>query len=252
MSPTARVCAVSTRRRSISSIPTPCFNTSPAATWCSAYLREARRVMKTGGLARIAVQRPATSPALRSRYLGRRALLLQRTPGIRIGARFPGAGTGRRRHAIYVDHLAQTAARLGSGQETREVQTEVRIRRITNANSSEPVAPCRGRFASISIWVENLPPEAGLHHLQVTVGSSLGSVCDISPPDHAGLQQVNGPAAGTGGHRFAAGGNAMVAPANFSAGNAARDSPRPVGSANSIGLRRSEPGGRTGASKRVR
>jgi len=85
-----------------------------------------------------------------------------------------------------VDHLAQAASR----QETREVDTQVRIRRITNANSSEPVAPSRGRFASISIWVENLPPEAGLQQLQVTVGSSLGSVCDISPPDRAGLQQV--------------------------------------------------------------
>jgi SAM-dependent methyltransferase len=67
----------------------------------------------------------------------------------------------------------------------------VRIRRITNAHSSEPVAPCRGRFASISIWVENLPPEAGLHHLRVTVGESLGTVTYISPADNAGLQQVN-------------------------------------------------------------
>lgn len=66
----------------------------------------------------------------------------------------------------------------------------VRIRRITNANSSEPVAPCRGRFASISIWVENLPSEAGLHHLRVTVGDSFGTVTYIGPPDRAGLQQV--------------------------------------------------------------
>ena len=41
------------------------------------------------------------------------------------------------------------------------------------------------------IWVENLPAEVGLHHLQVTVGSSLGTVCYIGPPDHAGLQQIN-------------------------------------------------------------
>ncbi len=75
--------------------------------------------------------------------------------------------------------------------EDREIAAEVKIRRITNANSSEPVAPSRGRFASISIWVENLPHDAGLHHLQVTVGSSFGTVCYISPPDHAGLQQIN-------------------------------------------------------------
>src|SRR5207248_1065861 len=75
--------------------------------------------------------------------------------------------------------------------EDREIQGNVKIRRITNANSSEPVAPSRGRFASISIWVENLPADAGLHHLQVTVGSSLGTVCYIGPPDKAGLQQIN-------------------------------------------------------------
>lgn len=66
----------------------------------------------------------------------------------------------------------------------------VRIRRITNAQSSEPVAPCRGRFASISIWAENLPPESGLHHLRVTIGDSIGTVTYIGSPDHAGLQQV--------------------------------------------------------------
>lgn len=67
----------------------------------------------------------------------------------------------------------------------------VHIRRITNANSSEPVAPSRGRFASISIWVEHLPADATLHHLRVTVGDSFGNVTYIGPPDAAGLQQVN-------------------------------------------------------------
>jgi len=78
-----------------------------------------------------------------------------------------------------------------AAQEGRTDEVMVRIRRITNANSSEPVAPCRGRFASISIWVENLPPDAGLGQLHVMVGSSLGTICYIGPPDSAGLQQVN-------------------------------------------------------------
>jgi len=37
-----------------------------------------------------------------------------------------------------------------------------RIRRITNAHSSEPVAPSKGRFASVSVWVEHLPPDVDL------------------------------------------------------------------------------------------
>jgi len=64
------------------------------------------------------------------------------------------------------------------------------IRRITNASSFEPVAPCRGRFASISLHVENLPPGAGLNHLRVTIGASHGTVTSIGPLDRSGLQQT--------------------------------------------------------------
>jgi SAM-dependent methyltransferase len=67
----------------------------------------------------------------------------------------------------------------------------LRIRRITNANSSEPVAPSRGRFASISIWVEGLDPDASMHDLRVRVGDSCGTVTYIGVPDSAGLQQIN-------------------------------------------------------------
>jgi SAM-dependent methyltransferase len=65
-----------------------------------------------------------------------------------------------------------------------------RIRGITNASSSEPVAPSRGRFASISLWVENLPPDAGLHDLRVLIGGQCATVEYIGPPKE-GLQQVN-------------------------------------------------------------
>ena len=78
-----------------------------------------------------------------------------------------------------------------AAQRERNPEATARIRRITNANSSEPLAPCRGRFASISIWVENLPPDAGLHHLRVIVGDALGTITYIGPADSAGLQQMN-------------------------------------------------------------
>jgi len=65
-----------------------------------------------------------------------------------------------------------------------------RIRRITNASGSEPVAPCRGRFASVFLWVEDLPEDAELHHLRVTVGNSLGTIIYIGPRETSGLRQV--------------------------------------------------------------
>ncbi len=68
----------------------------------------------------------------------------------------------------------------------RQDDFPVVIRRITNASNSEPLAPCRGRFASIAIYAEHVPPDAGLHHLRVTVGSSFGTVSYVGPADRAG------------------------------------------------------------------
>jgi hypothetical protein len=68
------------------------------------------------------------------------------------------------------------------------------IRRITNGSNSEPLAPCRGRFASIAIYAERLLADAGLHHLRVTVGSSFGTVTYVGPAGHpgygSGYQQI--------------------------------------------------------------
>ena len=52
----------------------------------------------------------------------------------------------------------------------------VKIHKITNAYSFEPVAPCRGRFAVISIRAENLLAVADLNHPRVTIGNSLGTI----------------------------------------------------------------------------
>jgi SAM-dependent methyltransferase len=65
-----------------------------------------------------------------------------------------------------------------------------RIQRIVNAYSQEPVAPSRGRFASISIHAEGLPEDAGLGHLRVTVGTSVGTVSWIGPADRSGVQMI--------------------------------------------------------------
>ena len=71
------------------------------------------------------------------------------------------------------------------------LEAQPAIRRITNAESTEPVAPSRGRYASISLWIANLPADCGLHHLRVTIGTSYGTVTYIGPPDASNLQQVN-------------------------------------------------------------
>jgi hypothetical protein len=77
-----------------------------------------------------------------------------------------------------------------STDEASDANLPARIRRITNASSTEPVAPSRGRFASISLWIENLPEETGLHELRVMVGDSFGTIVYIGPPDSSQMQQV--------------------------------------------------------------
>jgi SAM-dependent methyltransferase len=157
------------------------------------YLRETHRVLKTGGLARFQFNGLPAATATFDTWAGARfssgeILEFARAHDFQVLA-LEGVGTQymltswRKRPRGWYEALE-------SGTPAVE-EAKLHIRRITNANSSEPVAPSRGRFASISIWVEHLPADAGLHHLQVTVGSSLGTVCYISPPDVAGVQQIN-------------------------------------------------------------
>ena len=165
------------------------FQHIPTREIVFSYLREVHRVMKPGGMT-----------VLHFNGLTNRLAPIDTWDGVRISSAevlefaaandfqvlsLEGAGT---------QYMWTTWRKRAPGWMDAQAVVErpaAKIRRITNANSSEPVAPCRGRFASISIWVENLPAEVGLHHLQVTVGSSLGTVCYIGPPDHAGLQQIN-------------------------------------------------------------
>ena len=168
------------------------------------YLRETHRVLRTGGLVRFQFNGlPRTSAASETsfdtwagarfssnellEFTGQHDFQVLALEGVSTQYMWT---TWRKQPQGWFAAL-EKAAHENAAREDHDPELLVRIRRITNANSSEPVAPCRGRFASISIWVEDLPPEAGLHHLQFTVGSSLGTVTYIGPADSSGMQQVN-------------------------------------------------------------
>jgi SAM-dependent methyltransferase len=68
-----------------------------------------------------------------------------------------------------------------------------RIWRVTNAYTSEPLVPARGRFACASLSVEGLPPEADLNHLHARIDGLPAPVSFIGPPEVDGLVQVNVP-----------------------------------------------------------
>lgn len=69
-------------------------------------------------------------------------------------------------------------------------EARVQIRRVTNAHSSEPVAAARGRFAAVSLWVEDLPEDCDLNTLSVTVAGQPARGAYLGPPRH-GLVQFN-------------------------------------------------------------
>jgi SAM-dependent methyltransferase len=155
------------------------------------YLRETHRVMKTGGLARLqfnGLPQGGASPYdtwAGARFSSSELMEFARENDFQVLA-LEGVGT----QYMWTSWRKQPRG-WSSAQGSNEPDTQLRIRRITNAGSSEPVAPSRGRWASISIWVENLPPDAGLDHLRVTVGSSFGTITYIGAPDNIGLQQLN-------------------------------------------------------------
>ncbi|MBV8844685.1 MAG: methyltransferase domain-containing protein [Bryobacterales bacterium] len=156
------------------------------------YMREIRRVLKMGGLARLQFNglMPETIP--------------QSAYNTWAGARFSAAEilefTKANDFQVYVlegvatQYMSTTWHKQPGGWQERQRRwypaEPAKIRRITNASSTEPLAPGAGPFASISILAENLPDEVGLHHFGVAVGGSFGTVTSIGALDPTGFQEV--------------------------------------------------------------
>ena len=163
----------------------------PARELVLDFLRETHRVLRPGGLARIECRGAAQSASDRwtsAGFTSQDLLEFAQAHDFQVLA-LEGVST---------QSMWTTWRKQASGwQQTLPTKIEalgdarpVAIRRITNASSFEPVAPCRGRFASISLRVEHLPPDAGLQHLRVTIGDSLGAVTYVGPVDRNGWQQI--------------------------------------------------------------
>jgi ubiquinone/menaquinone biosynthesis C-methylase UbiE len=167
------------------------FQHVPSREVINAYMRETHRVLKTGGFARLQFNgMPARETSLDT-WSGASTttseiLEFTQLQDIQVLA-LEGAGT----QYLWTTWRKQPQGWQAQQNERHLAADTSRIRRVTNAQSSEPGAPSRGRYASISLWVENLPADAGLHHLRVQVGDSLGTVTSIGPLMKDGLQQVS-------------------------------------------------------------
>lgn len=151
------------------------------------YLREAHRVLKHGGLIRAQIN---GLPETAARY--------DTWSGVRISAQ-EAADFARQYdfqllalEGVSTQYMWTSWIKREAGWWRGRPDGGTRVRRITNAHSSEPVAPSRGRFASVTLWMENLPWNCDLNHLEIRVGGSKAFATYIGPPEPDGLQQLNG------------------------------------------------------------
>lgn len=155
------------------------------------YLRETQRVLKPGGLARLQLNGlPQTAKVYDTwsgvRFSPRELIDFTRGYDFQVLS-LEGASTQYmwtswiKRPRGWRDHVREKAGRVPT----------MHIQRITNAHNSEPVAPNRGRFASIAIWVKHLPAEVDMFDLEVMVGGRQARPTYIGPRDESGVQQIN-------------------------------------------------------------
>ena len=133
------------------------FQHVPNRDVIAAYMRDAHRVMKTGALARLQFNgMPVRGGESFDTWSGARMtssdiLEFTQLHDIQLLA-LKGAGT----QYMWTTWCKQPHGWQSAQADRQFPDTTSRIRRITNSQSSEPGAPSRGRYASISLGVENL------------------------------------------------------------------------------------------------
>ena len=160
------------------------FQHIPSRDVVFSYLHEAVRVLKPGGLVRAQVN-----------GLPQTAKSYDTWSGVRISA--AEIRDFCRHHRLQLLALEGLDTQYMWTTWRKPLQApvsepaQIAIRRITNAFSSEPVAPPNGRFASVSAWVDGLPGHADLLSLTLTFDSKPATLTYLGRRDADGLQQLN-------------------------------------------------------------
>ena len=154
------------------------------------YLREARRVLKTGGILRCQMN-----------GLPPHAKQYDTWSGVRITedeiTRFARDEDMQLLvvEQIWTQYMWITCRKRPAGWTAslpgRRVPRAAVIRRVSNAQTGEAVAPVRGPLAALSLWVKGLPDEADLNHMTVTADSLACRLIYIGEPEKDGIAQVN-------------------------------------------------------------
>jgi SAM-dependent methyltransferase len=156
------------------------------------YLEESRRVLKTGGVARMQFNGLAEGAGKHDTWSGVRfapheITEFARTHDLQLLA-LEGAGT----RYMWATLLKRSAGWHDSLGTTAGEADQVVIRRVTNADGSAPVLPAHGPYAAFALWVEGLPSDADLNTLRIYVGEREARLTYIGPLLKSGSQQVSG------------------------------------------------------------
>ncbi len=166
------------------------FQHIPSRDVVMEYLRETQRVLKPGGLARLQLNGLPPTARTYDTWAGVRIQAAEIVEFTRAHDLQLVALEGALTQYMWTSWIKRPEGWRRGLEQGRDAG-QARIRRVTNTHSSETAAPSRGRFAAISIWVENLPAEVDLSDLKILVGGQPAKGSYIGPRGAAGIQQIN-------------------------------------------------------------
>ena len=154
------------------------------------YLRETRRVLKFGGIARLQFNgMPEGSRKYDTwagvRFQGNEIADFARLHDFRLLA-LEGVGTQYMWGTFSKQAIGLREGSLAPSGETARPA----VKRVTSASSSEAVVPASGRHAAFALWVEHLPLHADMNTLRIRVADRDARLTCIGPLLGDGLQQV--------------------------------------------------------------
>lgn len=166
------------------------FQHIPSREVVFSYLREARRVLKTGGLFWFQVNGLGEADAPPDTWSGVRFTPQDVTDFANehdfqmytlegVNTQYMWTSLRKRPTGWFRDLPLQPP------------ETEARIRHISNPHGTEPGVPRAGRFATASLWIDQLHEECGINHVRVRMGEAWGTANYIAPPLPGGEQQMN-------------------------------------------------------------
>lgn len=162
------------------------FQHIPSRDVVMSYLHEARRVLKEGGWMCCHINGLPPAEKAYDTWEGVRISAGEVVQFARDNSLQLVALEGK-----LTQYMWATMRKHAPGWQPRPAPSPANIVRITNARSSEPLVPARGRFACVSLWMENLPAGLSLDGFEARIGGLAGEPYYIGPPEVDGLQQVN-------------------------------------------------------------